>query len=156
MTHQSSVTFAGNPTPVMQRAFDALTTAGMRIDSRTDTTLQFTGPGLNSTNEDPLRGISRGRLSVTGRTITLDAELGAVQRLFRILLIMIVVMDVVACVVLYFALRGKLATPVVLTIAVAPVAPWVFLLPLMSGWMKRRTSRAIDTLLNNLSVASRA
>jgi hypothetical protein len=155
MTHEASVTYNGDSRRVMQLAAESLTAAGMRIDSKTDSTLEFSGPGLNSTNENPLLGISRARLSATGSTISIRADLGAVQRLFRILLYMIVALDVVACVVLFLVLRGKMATPLVLTIAIAPVAPWIVLLPLMSGWMKRRTMRAIETLLNNLSVAAR-
>jgi hypothetical protein len=154
MTHESQVRFSGDGRQAVQIAFDALTAAGMRINSKTATTIEFKGPGLNNTRDNPLRGISSGRLHITGSSIHLTADLGAVSRLFKILGVMIFGLDLVGAVILYIFLRGKFSLPLVLAIAVGPVAPWIVLLPWMANWMKRRTIGAMDTLLNNLAVGA--
>lgn len=127
----------------------------MRIDSKTDTTLEFSGPGLRSTEQNPLLGISSGRLMVTGNAIWIRAELGGVSQLFRMMLLFLVSLAIALCAVLWLALHGRLSTPLLLALGIAPLTPWIVLLPLMNRRMKRVTVRAIKTLLDNLSVAAR-
>jgi hypothetical protein len=61
----------------------------------------------------------------------------------------------VAAVVLWTVLRDTISMPLLLAIIIGPVAPWIVLLPLMARWMRRRTIRAIELMLQNLSQAAK-
>ena len=155
MIYETSASYSGDPRLVMQSACDALSAADMRITTKTDTTIEFTGPKLNSSKENPVRGISNGRLSVTGSSISIKADLSCITRLITILACLFGGMEILGIVVVAIVMRHSSLLPMMLGILIGSAAPWIVLLPLMSRWMKRRTTRAIDTLLNNLSVAAR-
>ena len=59
--YTTTASFAGPPEPVLAAAIATLTNNGFAIVDRSDRGATLTGPGLNSTRQNPLLGTSQSR-----------------------------------------------------------------------------------------------
>lgn len=71
---------------MLQAALVALTNNGFAIVKRDGKSVDLTGPGLNSTRQNPLLGASRIHLELHGHELSLEAELGGVETMRRFLM----------------------------------------------------------------------
>lgn len=69
----------------LQAALSILTNNGFAIVSRDENSASLTGPGLNSTRQNPLLGASKIHLIQDGDRLRVDAELDAAERFQRFL-----------------------------------------------------------------------
>jgi len=126
---------------------------GFQIISISDTDFEVVGPGtLWTKGQDPMVGISKAHISSVDGKLSIRAELGGVTKAIKYLIIFIVAMAVFFLIVfgiLFGQLQGQSMRKVFL-ISLAPFAPWPVIVPLMYRFLKSRTCRAIDVLMNNM------
>jgi len=151
---------------VLQAALVTLTNNGFAIAKRDVKSVDLTGPGLNSTRQNPLLGASRIHLELHGNELSLDAELGGVETMRRFLMRFPFMLGLGLG--LFFGVVGGIAfgrqfgvgfgvpwaqglTWMLLAIggAMLPVTPWLFLSPMMSKMIRTRTQNALTTLVTN-------
>lgn len=124
---------------------------GFAMTKKGEWDFEFNGPGMHSTKQNPLLGVSRARLKLSGRQLKLEADLGSVRRMQWFILIFPFALGLFIFLLIGAAQKNiQSGLPVL-----AAVAPWIVIAPWMSRWMKRRTVRALDTLLENVAQISR-
>ncbi len=159
MRYDNQVSFDGNRLRAFDLAIAALTALGFRVVQKGATTLALEGPGMTSTRQSPLTGASVIEIVAEGRRLGLQAELGGVRRMARFVLIFPIalglLLGVLLLVVFSLTLRPGAGLPVVSLAVAGAVAPWLVLGPLMARWIRSRTTRALDALLDNLAAAGR-
>ena len=134
----------------MQVAIDALVANGFRIGSKTDSTLSCTGPGMNSTSQNPLRGISNAQITVSGSTISIRAELGSVKFMIVFLIALFTGMSLFFLVI-FGVMHVHTRQPSQVPPFLLPTILGIVLVPFLGVVTKRRTTRAIDALLHNMA-----
>ncbi|MBN2327054.1 MAG: hypothetical protein JXR73_07855 [Candidatus Omnitrophica bacterium] len=107
--------------------------------------VELTGPGMNSTHQNPLTGVSRARLKLLRQKIQCEAEFGGVKTMQWFIILFPPGLGLFLFVL--FALIQQNLRPALP--ALLAVSPWVILGPMMSRWIKRRTEKALDILLDN-------
>jgi hypothetical protein len=132
-------------------AANVLIQQGFQIVEKSDTAVELTGPGMISSRQNPLVGISKIRISQSSGSLSVEAQFDSIRRLIKYLAVFIVGMGIFFLVLfaILFTRQGQPVSIVVL-ISLAPLAPWPVLLPLITIWLKSRTSRAMDVLLSNV------
>lgn len=119
---------------------------GFLVSKKGEHDFQFTGPGMSSTKENPLVGVSTARIKLNGRQVTLEAELKSVRGMQWFIWIF----PFALCGILFLVLNGSRPSGSPINWAsLLAVLPWIVLSPWMSRWMKRRTIRALDVLIEN-------
>ena len=151
MIHTHSLDFRGDLAAAFAVAISTLTACGFNLVSKTSRSLEFTGPGMNNTRESPLLGASRIKITGGAGRIELEAELGGGRRIVVVLGVVAVIFVIQAVV---FGLHFLKSSPAVDLSRVAPIA-----IPLLIGvlagplgfrFLRQRTIRALNTLLNNM------
>jgi hypothetical protein len=151
---------------VLQRAIATLTNNGFAIITLDENSASLTGPGLNSTRQNPLLGASKVHLELCGQQLRLDAELGGVDSMRRFLMRFPLMLGLGLG--LFFGGVGGIVfgrqfgvgfgvpwaqglTWMLLAIcgAMLPVSPWLLLSPMMSNMVRNRTQSALTTLVSN-------
>ena len=151
---------------ILDSAVQTLTNNGFAIVDRSEDSVTLHGPGLNSTRQNPLLGATRIKLALNGKTLDADAELGGVQRMQRFLSRLPFLLGLGLG--LFFGVGGGIlfgqlfgvgfGVPwaqgsqwllFAICVSMLPVAPWLFISPLMSRSIQKRTEDAITTLVRN-------
>src|SRR5687767_16040666 len=83
MHHSATLPFHGDSSQALNLAIAALTSIGFRLSEHTPESLDMTGPGMNNTRASALTGASRIQFRAGAGELSLDAELGGVQRMVR-------------------------------------------------------------------------
>ena len=147
MPYVSAVALSGPPEAAIRVVRDALIANAFTIGSVSPTEFTATGPGLMSSNQNPLLGVSGVSFRAEDGALHVQTELGGATRL--------------GLFAIFFPLGLGLALAGVLRVAnkpnafIAPmlaVAPWLVLGPLIAFFIRKRTQKAINALL--LSAAS--
>ena len=107
--------------------------------------VEFTGPGMHSTHENPLTGVAKARIKWRGKTIQLEANLGGVKMMQWFLFLFPPCLGLFLFTIFYLVHHSiQSALP-----ALYAVSPWIVIGPLMGRWIKNRTLKALDVLLEN-------
>jgi len=159
MRYQTNSPFPGDPTKSLEFAVGVLTSVGFRLVDRTSQTVEMTGPGFRSSNENPLRGASTIRITHHGGELALDAELGGVEWMGKFVTwfpnILAVTLGVVLSIVFWTLWGpGRWLTVLVIVIA-ADGMMWLMLGPYITRKLKERTQRELETLLANAATMGR-
>jgi hypothetical protein len=150
----------------LQAALAILTNNGFAIVNRDERTASLTGPGLNSTKQNPLLGASKICLALEGNQLHVDAELGGVESMQRFLirfpLLLGLVLGLLFCVIggrvfgqqfgLGFGVpwaQGWRWILVTFGLTMLPVTPWLILSPWIGNMIRCRTQQALNTLVTN-------
>jgi hypothetical protein len=150
MEYQNRKHVPGEAGAASMRIVDSLTAQGFRIVTQNRDLVEMSGPGMSSSRQNPLVGASQVTIRSLGRELAIEADFAAVGRLVRTLGVVIFSMAIVFLVLFGFVIPSE--HPVLRYILpVLPLAPWLFLLPWMNRLFKRRTARALDALLENVS-----
>jgi len=155
---ERSTEVAGSPEAALDILRDAFTTRGFAIESVSGRSFEARGPGLSSIKQDPLLGLSWVGASVASGRLRLEAEMGGVARMRRVLIWLIAGLEalfIVAFGIVWFALPELRRIPVLWVVVVAPLVPWVFFLPFLAGLVRRSTMTAADQLLEKVAVEAR-
>lgn len=165
-TYSTSAKFIGSTDSVLSNALAILTVNGFLIVNRDTNSADLTGPGLNSTRQNPLLGASRIHLEIAEQQIRLDAELGGVKSMQNF--IMRFPIGLGLGLGLLFAVGGGtlfgqlfgvgFGMPgfvgwkwllLAMGIPLLSVSPWLFLSPKMSEGIATRTQDALSALVRN-------
>jgi hypothetical protein len=154
MEYSKTVPFTGEAAKALEVARSTFLPQGFQLVSSTDYELRVTGPGINSTRENPLKGITEALIVIrpSASAIEMRATLGGVEKMKKFLtffplgmaILFLLVFGVLALTV------PALRNPLFFLIPILALSPWLFLAPWMSRMIGRRTTQAIDTLLNNM------
>jgi hypothetical protein len=147
MQYVSATPIAGPPEAAIKIVRDALVANAFTIVSASPTAFEATGPGLISSNQNSLMGISKASVRAEQGVLQVQAELGGAARLGLFVMVFPFVLGGVLILTLHLANR-----PNGLLAPVLAVSPWVVLGPLMARLFRRRTEKAINALV--LSAAS--
>lgn len=156
MEYSKTVPFTGKAAKALEVARATFLPQGFQIVASTDYELRVTGPGLNSTKENPLKGITEASIIIrpSASAIEMKATLGGVEKMKKFLIFFPLGLALFFLIV-FGALTLTLPTlrnPIFLLIPLLALSPWLFLSPWMSRMIGTRTVRAIDTLLNNMAI----
>src|SRR5205085_9122934 len=136
-----TVPFTGRTAKALDIAKSTLLPLGFQVVSSSDYELRATGPGLNSTRENQLKGISEAAIIVRSSAIEMKAVLGGVRKMKMFLTLFSLGMAL-----LFLTVFGVLALSIptfrhwwVFLIPLAALAPWLFISPMMIRMIERRT-----------------
>lgn len=158
MRYAASLPFHGDTDKAFHLAESALTAIGFRITERTAGSVEMVGPGMNSTRQSALMGASRVHIFGGRGELTIEADLGGVERMSRFVTLFPI--GLVLCLgTLLSAVFGALFGPGIWIVAVAAAMGgnavlWLLLGPLMARGIRTRTDRALETLLANMVAVS--
>lgn len=157
MEYSKTIQFAGHKTGALDMARAAFVAQGFQIVADSDDELRVTGPGMNSTNESPLKGVSEASIIIGASEIKIRAMLGGVQKMRMFLRLFPLGMEL-----LFLIVFGSLAWRLpafrhawIFLIPMLALSPWLFLAPLMVRSIEKKTAQAIDTLLSNMTMVGR-
>jgi len=152
--YEKSVEFTGDLDAAMKLAQNIFTSNGFKMDRIGETELSVTGPGMTSTKQNPIRGLSRGQLKISGATLAFTGELGGVGFMKKFLYLFPPALAI--GMTFFFAIKMDLTKqnimPVLRPVFLA-VAPWIVISPLMSKYIQKKTEDAVSTAVENISRA---
>ena len=149
MDYEKTSSFEGDAGKAMETARGVLVQNGFQIETMSETTLELTGPFIFlNKGDNPLRGISAINVLRSGGSFTIEAEFGIIRKTMKYLVVFILGMALLLFTVFGIVFRDN--PDFNWWLSVLPFAPWPILIPLMGKFMKYRTSRAIDVLMNNM------
>jgi len=151
MDYIGKVTIQGDGRRFLDKAQSIFMQEGYVVSSISGHRFEASGGNPLQNNKNPIHGVSRAIFLVSPGTLTVEAELGGVRKLRNYLLIFLPGLGLFLAVV--FSLVGMFADGpwyMPFVVAFAPLSPWVILVPILVYAYRRRTIRAIDTMLKNL------
>jgi hypothetical protein len=155
--YSKTVPFAGRAAKALSLAQSAFINQGFQIVASNDYELRVTGPGVNSTRENPLKGVSEASIIIRSSAIELKAMLGGVQKMKAFLRFFPLAMGL-----FFLLIFGVLALWLpdfrkwwIFLIPVLALSPWLFLSPMIARLMEKKTTQAVDTLLSNMMMMGR-
>lgn len=159
MRYQTTASIHGPPETAIRIVRDALIANGFRIVDSCAGELTMMGPGMNSSRENPLRGVSLVTARVNQTQLELDAELGGVARLGRFVfffpialgLLLMLFFAIIAWAIANFG-QQPLPSLIPLLTPLLTTLPWLVIGPWMTRIIRRRTERAIDALVHNATM----
>ena len=120
---------------------------GFSIVKKNTTGFELQGPGMVSSRQNPLLGISRLMCFLQGHHLILKAEFGGIRKLRKIMIFFLCALALFFVVLFTILLRDRPSFNWWLPLA--PFLPWPFLLPIMVKVFFSRTRRALDVLIKN-------
>ncbi len=156
MDYEKTMPFSGNMEKALEVAKNVFIQHNFQIVRDSDTEVELTGPGMLSSRQNPLVGISRVCIRGTSGNLSIEAEFGGIRKLTKYLVLFIVGMAIFFLVFFGIILpkQGQPADKIIL-ISLAPFIPWPVIIPLMAMWMKSRTAKSLDILTNNMIALGR-
>lgn len=144
--YETSAEFSGEAEAALSFLIQTFTQLGFRIEQKDARRLEFSGPGMNSTQQNPLMAVSRLRVESAGRSLKTQAEFGGARRMAKFMFLLIVGLAA--------GLGGLFAVlfdPAAAGIVALALSPWLVLIPLIYWMIRRRAARALDNVLHNLA-----
>ncbi len=157
-THEASAEMRGDPRAVLDALVIALASSGFRVERRTDTEVELTGPAGFGSQHQAVVGASRIVAKAAHRRLVLTAELGQVARLRRFLTFfppaMCVALFGVLGIVFAFtfdAAKWKFVGGLLGAILGIQVVTWLILGPLIARKFESKAKAAIDALATSVA-----
>ncbi|MBW1844168.1 MAG: hypothetical protein JRJ05_07485 [Deltaproteobacteria bacterium] len=146
--YEYSTSFRGDPDVALTLAKTALLSQGFEILPGSSAELRAEGPGMRSTRQSALLGVSEFRFQIAASTLTASATLGGVASMKAF--VMLFPIGLILSLVVLFAVLGQGVSYLGLWLTL----PWLVLSPLMAALIERRTTRAVDRLARSMAVAA--
>lgn len=147
MTYEKTLRFQGDRAAVLEAARNAFLHQGFRLVTDESGGFEVAGPGMSSTRELPLTGVSKARVRVGEADISIQAELGSLRKMQYFAVLFPPSLVLVLTAVFFFLLpHGELFAK---TTAPALLLTWSIIGPIMALRMRKRTVSALDSLLKN-------
>lgn len=157
MEYSKTVPFTGRASRALDVARSTFIGQGFQITASSDNELRVTGPGINSTRENPLKGVSEASIIVRNAAIEIKATLGGAQKLKTFVRIFPLAMEI-----FFLLIFGVLALVLprfrqwwIFLIPLLALSPWLFLGPVIARSIERKSTQAVDTLLSNMMMMGR-
>jgi len=151
MIYESKESFRGEPRRAMEFIGSAMTTAGLRIESRTDSSMRVTGPRwfVSGGKGNTLGAITNLEVNASAGSLSARADLGIFNRIFLLAGgVVVIALIFLALLAVYIPIGRSL--PIRLLIMDGPMLLAGLLpLPFARKYALGRLCRAIDTLLHN-------
>ena len=144
--YECSNPFRGDPDTAFRLAKTALLALGFEILPGSSAELRAVGPGMRSTQQSALLGVSEFRFQIAASTLTVSATLGGVSSMKAF--VTLFPPGLILSLVVLFAVLGQGISYLGLWLA----APWLVISPLMAALIERRTKRAVDRLARSMDV----
>ncbi len=122
---------------------------GFRLSTKGKAEIEAFGPGMSSSKQPPLVGVSYLRISVNDATLSVEATLGGVKKMQ--LFVFLFPPGLIAFLILVGGMRGNFVPSLTWG-----VLPWLVIAPLLALWMSKRTEKALDVLMANMADAANA
>lgn len=160
MRYSAALPFPGDAERAFDLALAALTALGFQLQTRSAHSLELRGPGMHSSRQSPLVGASRITIQRGPGELSLEAELGGVQRMINFVnyFPLALVLGLGGVLYVVFSLiwgQGRWSLAVGGAVG-GNAALWLLLGPLLARGMRQRTERALDALLANLAAVGQA
>jgi hypothetical protein len=146
--YEYSTPFRGDPAAAFTLAKTALLALGFEILPGSSAELRAEGPGMRSTQQSALLGVSQFRFQIAASTLTASATLGGVASMKAF--VTLFPPGLILSLVVLFAVLGQGISILGLWL----VVPWLVISPLMAALIERRTTRAVDRLARSMAVAA--
>ncbi len=143
----------GAPEEALARLLDTFLQVGFKAESRGAYDFEVRGPGMHSTKQNALVGVSYARAEVSGNTLRLRADLGGVRFMQRFVVFFPPLL--IAGLSVIFLITNKNAPVFVWNAAPLLALQFIVVGVAMAFWIRRRTERAIDVALDNAILLSR-
>jgi hypothetical protein len=144
--HECSTAFRGDPDAAFALAKAALLAQGFEILPGSSAELRAEGPGMRSTQQSALLGVSSFRFQITASALTVSATLGGVRSMKAFVTFFPPVL-ILSLVALFALLEDRISY-----LGLGLLAPWLVISPLMAVLIERRTRRAVDRLARSMAV----
>jgi len=154
---EDKLDFNGDAASAFDIALRTLLPLGFEIESQGSSHLTVKSPGMNSTRQNPLQGISYADFTIEHSSLQVRAELGGVDRLQRFLVLLLLgvgMFDSLVFLGLWYFLDELRAHPWFLVIPLIIFLPWTIISPLLARWVGKRTRNALNALLSSMAVLS--
>jgi len=174
MPYTNSIVFIGDPQRLLAAASTILMTNGFAVVQQDGDRIEFSGPGLNSTKQNPILGASKVIVCVERGRLAVEADYGGVEALRRFmirfpLLLALGLGSVFALILIVvflgFYLAGAdfgpawpiawLSPALAIAISLLSVSPWFFLAPWIRRHLEGKTAAALDTMMTNVCHAAK-
>jgi len=152
MGYEKTIHFNGNTEKALEVARNTFLPLGFTIIKNTNECIELTGPGTFWTQgQNPLVGISKISVSRSGNELSINARFGGIHKTIKFLILFIIGMSIFFL-VMFGLIFNRQGTPFQrFFLPLAPFIPWPAIIPLMAIFMKSRTSKSLDALLNNMA-----
>ena len=155
ITHKTFVNYSGDGQRALDTALQNLLPLGFKVESQGSRHLVVTSQAsYNSTKQDALLGISRVEFEIGHSAMTVKAELGGVQRVQRMLFLLLACLEVLYLVIfsaMWYLIDKLRPYPWILAFPLAAFIPWIFAGPKLTGWLKSHTVDALGALLAEMT-----
>ena len=156
----------------LKLAVSVLMRNGFRIVELDASSASLTGPGLNSTRQNPLLGATSIQLQADSRQLVAHAELGGVDRMRKFLFTfppllgmgLGLLMGIIGGLTFGKQFGIGFGVPfaqgwwwmvTAMVMCLLPVSPWLVLSPIMSNMIRKRTECAIESLIHNAQMMTK-
>lgn len=150
--YSTTVPFVGSGKRALAVAQTTLVSLNFRILSSSETELNVSGRGINSTRENPLKTVTEATFLIRNAAIEVRANLGGAEKMRRFLTIFPLALAafflIVWTTIAYFVPEFRHWWIFVLPLI--PLSPWLFLTPIICRSFERRSKDAIDSLVGNM------
>jgi len=143
--YEYSTPFRGDPDAAFALAKTSLVSLGFEILPGSSAELRARGPGMRSTQQSALLGVSEFRFQVAASTLTASAVLGGVAQMKTF--VTLFPTGLIVSLVILLAALGQGVSYLGLWLT----APWLALSPVMAALIERRTTRAVDRLTRSMA-----
>jgi hypothetical protein len=154
MHYAAALPFPGNVDRALRLAESSLTSLGFLIRERTPEMLVLRGPGLNSTRQSPLLGVTHLHIAGGDGQLSMEAHLGGARRLALFVLLFPPLLCLSLAIIPAVVLGTMFGIQRWLLAFVAPVGVlvlvWSMLGPILAWRIRARTCRGLDALLANM------
>ncbi len=142
----------GDVPKALELSLNTFVQLGFAIEENGPAAQLLRGPGMTNSRQGLLRGVSLISLRVSGDTLRVRANFGAVRRLWRFVALFLGGLAVFFLVLFscLFGGRENMRLATILLISFAPFCPWPILVPVLMSVQKRSTAKALDTLIDNM------
>jgi len=149
MNYEQSIEFQGDPIRAFAATSNILMPNNFKLVEKTLAHVVYEGAGMFSSHQSPLVGATQIRIEAKGERLILSAYLGGIRFMAWFLFLFPFALALLLSGI--FAVLELAPFREMALIAFLSVSPWIVLSPLLILWLKRRTERALDTLLSNLA-----
>jgi hypothetical protein len=143
--YRYSVPFTGTAEDAFSVARTSLLSLGFEVSGISENELHATGPGMHSTQQPDLLGVTTLRLLVDSSSITAMAKLGGAANMKAF--VYIFPPALVLTLLLIFSLVGMDVS----WLHALWVLPWFLVSPWMGNMIERKTTRAVDRLVRGMA-----
>ncbi|MCD4830383.1 MAG: hypothetical protein K8R02_01085 [Anaerohalosphaeraceae bacterium] len=157
MDYEKSIPFSGNTEKAFDIALSILMPNSFAVIRKDDKSIELAGPGgFMNTNQNPLIGVSQITISGYANELSIKADFGGVRSLMKYLIVFIISMTLFFLVLFGIMFSKKIDTRLLFLIILAPTAPWIVLIPIMGKFIKSKTAKALDSILNNMAALGKS